>query len=549
MIKEIFGLLPERERKRSVWIALAVPVRAMLDFAGVAALIPLLLAVLKPGSSRPMMLLLCGGVLLFVVFKNGLVALLAQTESRFQMRVYRDFSRRMFVNYYRRGLLFLKSKSSVQLGYEVNYICYTFCLCVMAPLFRIGGEAILVLLMITALVVWEPLAGLLLCAVLIPLAILYILIVRKRLRAFGREELEARRKQSRTVVEAFRGYPEIEIAQSFGTSMQSFDQGMDAIVRSRLRMERYQLFPQFLSEAAIVAGIALLVGAGRGDVGIMSGVFAVAAFRLIPAMRGILNSWATLQNASHSIAVVADGIADTAPGQASDTPVPFTFEHSLRLENLGFAFPDGCLLFSGLNLEIRRGERIGVRGASGSGKSTLFNLLLGFFPPTEGRICIDGRELSPSNRNAWHRLVGYVPQEIFIIEGSLADNVALGHLPPDRDKVAHVLEQVQLKEWAETLPQGLDTPLGEYGSRLSGGQKQRIGIARALYKEAEVLFFDEATSALDSRTEQEINEALRALSGRYRELTMIIIAHRESSLKVCNRIFDLETGEVVVNEE
>ncbi len=549
MIKEIFGLLPERERKRSVWIALAVLVRAMLDFAGVAALIPLLLAVLKPGSSRPMMLLLCGGVLLFVVFKNGLVALLAQTESRFQMRVYRDFSRRMFVNYYRRGLLFLKSKSSVQLGYEVNYICYTFCLCVMAPLFRIGGEAILVLLMITALVVWEPLAGLLLCAVLIPLAILYILIVRKRLRAFGREELEARRKQSRTVVEAFRGYPEIEIAQSFGTSMQSFDQGMDAIVRSRLRMERYQLFPQFLSEAAIVAGIALLVGAGRGDVGIMSGVFAVAAFRLIPAMRGILNSWATLQNASHSIAVVADGIADTAPGQASDTPVPFTFEHSLRLENLGFAFPDGCLLFSGLNLEIRRGERIGVRGASGSGKSTLFNLLLGFFPPTEGRICIDGRELSPSNRNAWHRLVGYVPQEIFIIEGSLADNVALGHLPPDRDKVAHVLEQVQLKEWAEALPQGLDTPLGEYGSRLSGGQKQRIGIARALYKEAEVLFFDEATSALDSRTEQEINEALRALSGHYRELTMIIIAHRESSLKVCNRIFDLETGEVVVNEE
>ncbi len=549
MIKEIFGLLPERERKRSVWIALAVLVRAMLDFAGVAALIPLLLAVLKPGSSRPMMLLLCGGVLLFVVFKNGLVALLAQTESRFQMRVYRDFSRRMFVNYYRRGLLFLKSKSSVQLGYEVNYICYTFCLCVMAPLFRIGGEAILVLLMITALVVWEPLAGLLLCAVLIPLAILYILIVRKRLRAFGREELEARRKQSRTVVEAFRGYPEIEIAQSFGTFMQSFDQGMDAIVRSRLRMERYQLFPQFLSEAAIVAGIALLVGAGRGDVGIMSGVFAVAAFRLIPAMRGILNSWATLQNASHSIAVVADGIADTASGQASDTPVPFTFEHSLRLENLGFAFPDGCLLFSGLNLEIRRGERIGVRGASGSGKSTLFNLLLGFFPPTEGRICIDGRELSPSNRNAWHRLVGYVPQEIFIIEGSLADNVALGHLPPDRDKVAHVLEQVQLKEWAEALPQGLDTPLGEYGSRLSGGQKQRIGIARALYKEAEVLFFDEATSALDSRTEQEINEALRALSGRYRELTMIIIAHRESSLKVCNRIFDLETGEVVVNEE
>lgn len=544
MIKKIFGLLPARERRRSVWIALAVLVRALLDFAGVAALIPLLMAVLKPGSSRTVMLMMCGAVLLFVVAKNGLVALLARVESRFQMRIYRDFSRRMFINYYRRGLLFLKSKSSVQLGYEVNYICYTFCLCVVAPLFRIGGEAILVLLMISALVVWEPLAGILLCAVLIPLALIYVLLVRKRLRAFGREELEARRKQSRTVVEAFRGYAEIEIAQSFGTSVQSFDQGMDAITRSRLRMERYQLFPQFLSEAAIVAGIALLVGAGRGDVGIMSGVFAVAAFRLIPAMRAILNSWVTLQNASHSIDVVADGIAEGGTPEAAETSAPFTFKHDIRLENLGFAFPDGSQLFGGLNLEIRRGERLGVRGASGSGKSTLFNLLLGFFPPTQGRICIDGRELTAANRNAWHRIVGYVPQEIFIIEGSLADNVALGQLPADRDKVNRVLEQVQLKEWADALPQGLDTPLGEYGSRLSGGQKQRIGIARALYKEAEVLFFDEATSALDNRTEQEINEALKSLSGRYRELTMIIIAHRESSLKVCNRIFDLETGEV-----
>ena len=186
-----------------------------------------------------------------------------------------------------------------------------------------------------------------------------------------------------------------------------------------------------------------------------------------------------------------------------------------------------------------------MRGASGSGKSTLFNLLLGFYRPTEGRICVDNRELTPANRSAWHRLVGYVPQEIFIIEGSLADNIALGHLPPDRAKVQHVLEQVQLKEWADALPQGLDTPLGEYGSRLSGGQKQRIGIARALYKEAEVLFFDEATSALDSRTEQEINSALSTLSTRYRELTMIIIAHRESSLEVCDRVFDLETKQYV----
>ena len=130
MIKEIFTLLPAKARQRSGWVALAVLVRAVLDFAGVAALIPLLLAVLKPGGSRSEMLLLCLGVMGFVVVKNGLVVLLARVESRFQLEVYRDFSRRMFVNYYHRGLLFLRSKSSVQLGHEVNYVCYTFCLSV-----------------------------------------------------------------------------------------------------------------------------------------------------------------------------------------------------------------------------------------------------------------------------------------------------------------------------------------------------------------------------------------------------------------------------------
>ena len=541
MIKEVLKLLPAKVRRRSGWVALAVLVRAVLDFAGVAALIPLLLAVLKPGSSRGEMLLLCGGVMAFVILKNGLVVLLARVESSFQLEVYRDFSRRMFVNYYHRGLLFLRSKSSVQLGHEVNYVCYMFCLSVLAPLFRMAGDGVLIVLMMTALIVWEPLAGLLLCAAFVPSALLYSMVVRKRLRQYGQEELEARRRQSRTVVEAFRGYAELEIAQAFDTSLASFDQGMRSIIHSRQRMERYHLFPQFLSEAAIVAGIGLLIGAGQGDLGVVSGVFAVAAFRLIPAMRSMLNSWVMFQNASHSVQVVTEGLKESRETNAKDEP-PFSFAKGIELRNLGFAFPDGSPLFSGIKLTIRRGERVGVRGASGSGKSTLFNLLLGFLTPTEGEIRIDGRKLTPANRGSWHKLAGYVPQEIFIVEGSLADNVALGHTCPDREKVMQVLEQVSLKEWVEALPQGLDTPLGEYGSRLSGGQKQRIGIARALYKEAEVLFFDEATSALDSRTESEINRALVELSEQCRELTIIVIAHRETSLQVCDWVFDLETN-------
>lgn len=549
MIKKIIQLLSAKQRKRGVWVSLAVLVRAMLDFAGVAALIPILLVVVKQDDGRGKMLALCGAVLLFVLLKNGLVVLLARVQSSYQLEIYRDFSRRMFSNYYHRGLLFLKEKSSVQLGHEVNYICYMFSLCVLAPLFRMAGEAVLVLLMVSALVIWEPLAGLLLCVAFIPLAALYVGLVRNRLRRYGQEELEARRRQSRTVVEAFRGYAELEIAQAFHTSLASFDQGMDFIVRNRLRTEIYQLFPSFLSEVAIVAGLALLIGTGTGDLGLMSGVFAVAAFRLIPAVRGILNSWVMLQNAAHTVTVVEEGIARLPQGDEAPDKTPFVFRRSIDLCGLGFAFPDGRSLFSNLNLRIACGERIGVRGASGSGKSTLFNLLLGFLEPSEGEIRIDGRRLQPGNRSEWHKLVGYVPQEIFIIEGSLADNIALGQPRADRAKVMHVLEQVQLKEWAEALPQGLDTSLGEYGSRLSGGQKQRIGIARALYKDAEVLFFDEATSALDNKTEQEINHALEILSAQHKELTLVVIAHRESSLAFCDRIFDLDNSTVIVNNK
>lgn len=551
MIKKIVQLLSPRQRKQGIWVSLSVLLRAILDFAGVAALIPVLLVVMKQNSGRSAMLTLCGAVLLFVVLKNALVVLLARIQSRYQLEIYRDFSRRMFADYYHRGLLFLKGKSSVQLGHEVNYVCYMFSSCVLAPVFRMAGESVLIVLMVLALVIWEPLAGFLLCGAFLLLSALYVSLVKKRLRRYGMEELDARRRQSRTVVEAFRGYAELEIAHAFHTSLTSFGQGMDLIVRNRLRMEVCQLFPSFLSEMAVVAGLALLIGTGGGDLGLMSGVFAVAAFRMIPAVRSILNSWVTLQNASHTIAVVEEGIGDAKPqdighestqnAESNRNESPFVFSHTLELRELSFAFPDGHTLFSGLNLSIHRGERIGIRGASGAGKSTLFNLMLGFFPPTSGEVLIDGRKLTTANRSEWHRRVGYVPQEIFIMEGTLADNIALGHPQADRVKVTQVLEQVQLGRWAEELPQGLDTPLGEYGSRLSGGQKQRIGIARALYKEAEVLFFDEATSALDNKTEQEINHALEQLSLGHRELTLVVIAHRESSLAFCDRIFDLDT--------
>ena len=539
-LKAIIGMLTADERRRGVWVALTVLVRAVLNFAGVAALIPILVTVFGEEADLHTSMLVCGIALAFVLVKNALVVWLARYQSSFLLHLYKEFSRKMFCNYYNRGLLFLKRKSSVQLGHEVNFVCYTFSLCILSPILHIAGEALLLLLMVVALLVWEPVAGGLLCLGCLPVVLAYVFMVKGRLRKYGTEELEARRKQSRTVVEAFRGYPELEIAQAFEPSLESFDEGLKTITRSRLRMETVQLLPACLSEVSIVLGLALLLLVGEGNLGVTGGVFALAAYRMIPAVRGILNGWSTLQNASYSIDVVMDGVngavEDEDDGACGED---FTFNDKIEIKDLKFAFPDGEVILDDFNLSIRRGEKIGIQGPSGSGKSTLFNLMLGFFPPTEGTIAVDGRTLTPQGRKKWHRLVGYVPQEIFIIQGSLAENIALGR-PVVKEKIDRVLEQVQLLEWASALPEGTDTSLGEYGSRLSGGQKQRIGIARALYKDAEVLFFDEATSALDNRTEQEINQALQEFSAMHKELTMIIIAHRESSLTFCDRVVEIK---------
>ncbi|MEE1214899.1 MAG: ABC transporter ATP-binding protein, partial [Bacteroidaceae bacterium] len=539
MIKQVLSLLSREEKRLSIRVVATVFLRALLDFAGVAALIPILIMVMGDSPDRWKILFLCCGVLFFVLCKNGLAYLLTRYQSQYLLNINKRLSQAMFSRYYERGLLFLKSKSTVQLGYEVNFICYMFSLNVLAPMLRICSESVLLLLIIITLLVFSPLAGLLLCMVLLPLLFIYARAVKGRMTQYGKEELEARRRQSRLVVEAFRGYSELEINQAFHSSLETFRKGLDKITSCRLRYERLQFLPMLISEASIVIGIMLLLLVTKGDLRIVSGVFAVAAYRMIPSARMLLASWTSLQNAAHAIQTVQEGIAEEKQPQ-SESSAEISFQKEIEIRHLSFSFPDGDTVLKDFNLTIPRGQCLGIQGTSGSGKTTLFHLMLGFFPPTGGEICIDGTPLTPQSRASWHKLVGYVPQDIFIIHGSLAENIALGQEHIDREKIRKVLQQVHLDAWAEALPEGIDTPLGEYGSRLSGGQKQRIGIARALYKEAEVLFFDEATSALDNATESEITSALEELSAHLHGITLIIIAHRDSSLRFCDKIINIE---------
>ena len=190
---------------------------------------------------------------------------------------------------------------------------------------------------------------------------------------------------------------------------------------------------------------------------------------------------------------------------------------------------------------IKRGDRVGIQGSSGRGKSTLMNLLVGLLSPDSGEILIDGELLTKENSRLWQNSIGYVSQSVFLLDSTLKENIAFGVEPNkiDMDRLRDVISLASLDEFVKTLPDGVDSNIGEGGCRISGGERQRIGIARALYRKADVLLFDEATSSLDSNTQSQINEAIKKLSQKNPELTIVVIAHRASALDYCDYIVNM----------
>ena len=540
-LKRIYGLLIPEERKTGGKVVAAVFFTALLDFVGLASLLPVLYYLLEGGENQRAAMCFCLLAVGVILFKSVVIVGLSRFQNRYLLSLYKRLSFSLFSSYYRRGLLFIREQGSNRLGYEVNSMCFAFSQSMLAPLLRMAGDGLLILLVTLALLVYDWQTVLILYASFLPIMGLYVWGIRKRVRKYGEQEQQARREQAKVVMDTFRGFQELEVNGAFSTQQASFLEGMDKVTRSRVRLDTIMRFPLFLSELSVILGLTILVIWGSGDVKVLVGIFAVAAFRLLPALRALLSGWTQIQNAFCCLDVIEEGLKDSKESEITCPLYEIPFEKEIRTCGLSYTYPDGEKVLENLNICIRKGEYVGFRGYSGVGKSTLFNLFLGFLKPTEGEIRIDHTTLTNEVQASWLRKVGYVPQDVFIFHGSLAENIALGCKNVNRERVLLVLEQVSLGKWLQTLPDGVDTILGEAGGRLSGGQKQRIGIARALYKDIDVLLLDEATSALDNKTEREVNETLSQLKRRFEQLTILSIAHRESSLAYCDRIITLET--------
>jgi ABC-type multidrug transport system fused ATPase/permease subunit len=341
----------------------------------------------------------------------------------------------------------------------------------------------------------------------------------------------------------------------------------------------YRLFPRIMIETVLIAFliglivISIVLGNDVQQLIPTLSVFALVAIRLVPALTNITNGVNVLRNSAHSLDRIyldlkelesvdfsldrKTGLISTSqksnsyieslqlPG-TDQSQIPLEFKEEIVLENIRYRYPESNIdSLRGVSLKIEKGESIAFIGKSGAGKTTLVDTLLGLLIPQEGDIKVDGKSIYTSEGlNSWKKMVGYIPQSIFLTDDTIEKNIAFGvpeHLI-DFDKINKAIEDAQLLEVIEQLPQGLKTLVGERGVLLSGGQRQRVGIARALYHDREILVLDEATAALDNETENLVTQAINSLRG---SKTLILIAHRLSTVEKCNVIYEMQQGKII----
>lgn len=563
-MRNFIEIIPEQYRRRGVWVVATIFVRALLNYIGLAMMLPILLLILDPesitptgsmswlyralgaDSSRGFAVIVSLGVLGIICLKSLMSLWLYRIERNYIYDLYSHLSRKLYTAYFRSGLSFIKSLNSAHLARNVNVVCFAFVGGVLRPMATIFCDVTLFGLLLLSLVIYSPMAALLSVVIFIPALLIYYLLFRRKLIRYGSEENAAQREKSRIVIESFRGFAEIEVNNAFETMRERFDRALERIVELQRKNSTLAMLPSIFIETGLALGMVLLVLWGLNhstqSAAILFGIFSVAALKLMPSIRSIISSWATIKYNYYTVETL---------DQALKTPVKSTdssrerlpLKGQISIEGVSFSYPDqpDKLVIKDLSITIRKGETVGIKGASGGGKSTLFYLLMGLIKPTSGTIKIDNNILNDSNIRQWQNSIGYVSQSVFLTDSSLAENIALGSNDEQIDlcRVERAVELAQLKEFVSTLKSGVKSSIGECGCRLSGGQRQRIGIARALYNQNSVLLFDEATSALDSTTESEINHSLEELTKSNPDLTIIIIAHRDSSLAYCDRIIEI----------
>ncbi len=424
---------------------------------------------------------------------------------------------------------------------------------VILPLVRAVIAITMAVFIVTALLLFSPVATL---GAFASFGLVYLGIVlatRQRLRENSEIVARAHSQRVQAVQEGLGGIRDVIIDASQDVFLRKFNR-LDSEIRAAVARSTFIAeSPRFVVESAgmiLIAALALPLSRGEGGIAAalpVLGALALGAQRLLPLLQQLYLGRSLIASNWDVMEQVLDLLNLKIPPEhlvGSGRPT-LPFSDAVRFRDVSFGYnADLDPALENVTLDIPRGSRVGFVGKTGSGKSTLMDLTMGLLEPTSGEISVDGQVLDAETRLTWRQQIAHVPQTIFLSDASLAENIAFGVEADevDLERVKRAARQAQLASFAESLPQGYRTQIGERGVRLSGGQRQRIGIARALYKNSTLLVFDEATSALDGETEDSV---MQAIAGLDRNLTLIIVAHRLSTVAFCDQIVRLEGGRIV----
>ncbi|MCT7974874.1 ABC transporter ATP-binding protein [Laspinema olomoucense] len=576
LLKQLLYLLTTRERWQIAGLFLLILIGAGFETLGVGLVLPFISLLESPQKVeeagllrgvyqavgqpevRQFLIWAVLGLIGIYLIKNVYLTGLTYLQCRFIYDKQVELGSRLFRAYLYSPYTFHLQRNSADLIRNITSETALFFNNVLAPGLLALTEATILGGIALFLVIVEPMTSLVAAGGIGLATIIFYRLVRFKLSELGQARQYHYGHVIRTINHGLGGVKEAKVLGREPLFIEEFEKHN---IYSTNALQFYQLvsqLPRFFIESIAIVGLMLIVvsvlAQGRNLSAVIPtlSLFAAAAFRLMPSINRILNAVTAMRFSCSSVYVLSQDLMELNPvlenRQLVDSrqiaEVHPLLETVFSLHNVFYRYPgasDNAL--KGVSLTIPKGTSVGFVGSSGAGKTTIVDVILGLLPPTQGKILVDGRDIH-EDLSAWQRLIGYIPQSIYLCDDTLRNNIAFG-IPEkeiNEDGIESAVKSAQLTELVASLPEGLDTLVGERGVRLSGGQRQRVGIARALYHNPEILVMDEATAALDNQTEAGVMEAVEKLSG---EKTLIMIAHRLSTVKNCDRLYFMSQGQII----
>ena len=554
------AILPNRYRKRGLIAVFLLLINSLLELLGLASIIPLFTVIMKDGviqqnyylsfvyntfgysSESNFIITICAFVVLIIFIKNIIGILIQKYQSRFSLDLMSFFMLKLHKYFFQKGFLFFKETNSVLINRDIFAVPQRFSQIIVLGVFNLFHEILVLILIITAIVFYNPGIVLLLLFTVVPVFVIFYLATKNKIKKLGDDFHNLSPEIGNNIFQSVFGYIDVMINGTYLFFSNRIKKNMNAFKNISINMIVYKLIPSKLIEVSMILSIFVITIYGlkfmssKEELLSLLGIYTIAAYRIMPSINRIMIALNGITENQYTIPVLEKLINFKSDGNKIVGEINFI--ENISISKVCYKYPNANdNIINNFNCTINKGEIICIKGNSGGGKTTIMNLMLGFLKPNSGEIKIDGQVLNNSNIESWQQKIGYVQQEVYLLDSSIAENIAFGIDKSliDYDKINLVLKQASLVNFIESLDDGIDTLVGERGANLSGGQRQRIGIARALYFDSEVLFFDEVTSALDPETEVEINKTIESLSIND-GITIVMIAHRETGLDFVNKI-------------